>query len=162
MATEAERKFLVRSDAWRGQVEKVIDIQQFYLAVSMDRSVRVRISDGNAAKLTLKFGSHLPVRDEFEYEIALADALEMRGYAVGKVIEKQRHHVRHAGYLYEIDVFAGRLDGLIVAELETADQVPSDMLPLWLGRELTGDMRYSNAMLAQGDVPQPVLQALSA
>jgi hypothetical protein len=79
-----------------------------------------------------------------------------------QVIEKRRHHVRHAGYLYEIDVFAGRLDGLIVAELETADQVPADRLPAWIGRELTGDMRYSNAMLALGDVPQPVLQALSA
>lgn len=161
MATEVERKFLVRSDAWRGQVEKTIDILQFYLAVSSDRSVRLRISDGGVARLTLKFGSHLPVREEFEYEVPLADALEMRSQAVGTVIEKVRHHIRHRGYLYEVDVFGGRLEGLIVAELETADKVPASLLPPWLGREVTGDMRYSNAMLALSDIPEPVLLALA-
>ena len=161
MATEVERKFLVKSEAWRSQVEKTIDIVQFYLAVSSDRSVRLRISDGGAARLTLKFGSHLPVREEFEYEVPLADALEMQSQAVGTVIEKIRHHVRHRGYLYEVDVFAGRLDGLIVAELETADTVPVDRLPSWLGREVTGDMRYSNAMLALSDMPERTLLALA-
>lgn len=161
MATEVERKFLVRSDAWRSHVEKTIDILQFYLAVSGDRSVRMRISDGNAAKLTLKFGSHLPVREEFEYEVPLSDALEMRDQAIGAVIEKARHHVRHRGYLYEVDVFSGRLDGLVVAELETQDKVPTALLPSWLGREVTGDMRYSNAVLALSDVPRPVLMALA-
>lgn len=161
MATEVERKFLVKSDAWRSHVEKIIDIRQFYLAVSNDRSVRLRISDGVAAKLTLKFGSHLPVREEFEYEVPLSDALEMQSQAVGSVIEKLRHHVRHHGYLYEVDVFAGRLDGLIVAELETPDRVAADRLPPWLGREVTGDMRYSNAVLALSDVPEPVLLALA-
>jgi adenylate cyclase len=161
MATEVERKFLVKSEAWRSQVEKTIDIVQFYLAVSSDRSVRLRISDGGAARLTLKFGSHLPVREEFEYEVPLADALEMQPQAVGTVIEKIRHHVRHRGYLYEVDVFVGRLDGLIVAELETADNVPMGLLPPWLGREVTGDMRYSNAMLALSDMPERTLLALA-
>jgi adenylate cyclase len=161
MATEVERKFLVRSDGWRSQVAKTIDILQFYLAVSSDRSVRLRISDGGAAKLTLKFGSHLPVREEFEYEVPLADALEMQSQAVGRVIEKTRHHVHHRGYLYEVDVFAGRLEGLIVAELETTDSVSADLLPPWLGREVTGDMRYSNAVLALSDVPEPVLLSLA-
>ena len=161
MATEVERKFLVKSEAWRAGVEKVIAIRQFYLAVTADRSVRIRVSDGAAAKLTMKFGSHTPVREEFEYEIPLEDALEMQAQAVGVVIEKRRHHVRHAGYLYEVDVFSGRLDGLVVAELETADSVPASLLPGWLGREVTGDMRYSNAMLALSEVSAPTVRALA-
>ena len=161
MATEIERKFLVRSDAWREGVEKAISIRQFYLAVSGNRSIRVRVSDEISAKLTLKFGSHLPHREEFEYDIPLFEAAEMLPYAVGGVIEKTRHHVRHGGYLYEVDVFAGRLDGLIVAELETADHVSLSLLPPWIGREVTGDQRYSNAMLAIGDIPDTTLRALA-
>lgn len=161
MATEIERKFLVRSDAWRDGVEKSIAIRQFYLAVSGNRSIRVRVSDKVLAKLTLKFGSHLPHREEFEYDIPLGEAAEMRPYAIGEPIEKTRHHVRHGGYLYEVDVFAGRLDGLIVAELETPDDVAQPQLPAWIGREVTGDQRYSNAMLALGEIADTTVRALA-
>lgn len=162
MATEIERKFLVRDDTWRARVEKQIVIRQFYLAVTGNRSVRVRISDETSARLTLKFGSHTPVREEFEYDIPLPQALEMERHAVGVRIDKIRHHVRHGGYLYEVDVFSGRLDGLIVAELETADTVPVSALPAWIGREVTGDMRYSNAMLALScDIPGSTIRALA-
>lgn len=162
MATEIERKFLVRSDAWRVGVEKIIHIKQFYIAVTANRSVRIRISDGQSARLTMKFGSHTPVREEFEYEIPLSEAGEMLGFALGSVIEKTRHHVRHEGYLYEVDVFSGRLDGLIVAELETADDVPPSSLPTWIGREVTGDQRYSNAMLALSELPKTTIHALAS
>jgi adenylate cyclase len=162
MATEIERKFLVRSDVWRGQVEASIAIRQFYLAVAQDRSVRIRIADNARAKLTLKFGSNLRSRDEFEYPIDLAEAQEMQAHAIGNVIEKTRHHVRHGGYLYEVDVFAGRLAGLIVAELETADDVAATQLPAWLGREVTGDQRYSNATLALSTVSEPTIRALAS
>lgn len=161
MATEVERKFLVRSEAWRRSVERAISIRQFYLAVAGDRSIRIRISDGTSARLTLKFGSHLPSREEFEYPIPLAEAEEMLCQAVGSVIAKTRHHVRHAGYLYEVDVFDGPLAGLVVAELETADLVPTAMLPAWVSREVTGDMRYSNAMLALSDVSRQTVLALA-
>ncbi|EBV3599941.1 adenylate cyclase [Salmonella enterica subsp. enterica serovar Virchow] len=162
MATEIERKFLVRSDAWRDRVEASIVMRQFYLAVGSDRSVRIRIADGRRAKLTLKFGSNLLIRDEFEYSIDLADALEMEAHAVGDVIEKTRYHVRHAGYLYEVDVFDGKLAGLIVAELETPDRVATAQLPAWLGREVTGDQRYSNATLAVSTVTEPTVRALAS
>jgi CYTH domain-containing protein len=148
MAKEIERKFLVRDGAWQPAVESSILIVQFYLAISAERSIRLRISDGDRAKLTLKFGSDLAERDEFEYPVPLDEAREMMRFAVGIVIRKTRHHVRHNGYLYEIDVFAEPFEGLVVAELETPDRVPPEMLPAWLGREVTGEIRYSNASLA--------------
>lgn len=154
MAKEIERKFLVRSDAWRAAVESSTLIVQFYLAISSERSIRIRIKNGRTAKLTLKFGSDTRIRDEFEYPVPLEEAREMMQFAIGTVIRKTRHHVRHEGYLYEIDVFNGELDGLIVAELETADDVADDLLPAWLGREVTGEIRYSNASLALNGFPE--------
>lgn len=148
MAKEVERKFLIRSDAWRAHVSRSISICQFYLAVGADRSIRIRINDDAEALLTLKFGSNMPVRDEFEYPVELSEAREMQAYAVGSVIEKTRHLVEHGGYTYEIDVFEGTLAGLVVAELETPDFVADSALPGWVGREVTGDQRYSNAVLS--------------
>ncbi len=154
MAKEVERKFLVTDASWRDAVETSIAIIQFYLAISAERSIRVRISNGENAKLTLKFGSDLQQRDEFEYPVPLADAREMLAFAIGTVISKTRHHVRHKNYLYEVDVFNGELDGLVVAELETTDKVGEDLLPPWLDQEVTGELRYSNASLALNGFPE--------
>lgn len=156
MAKEVERKFLVRDEGWRKAVERSVAIIQFYLAISSERSIRMRISDGKTAKLTLKFGSDLRVRDEFEYPVPLAEAREMMAFAIGNIIRKTRHHVHHCGYVYEVDVFNGVLDGLVVAELETRDSVPDALLPSWLGREVTGELRFSNASLALNGFPELV------
>jgi adenylate cyclase len=154
MGKEVERKFLVSGNAWRHLVEAEISIRQFYLAAAPGRSVRVRVSDDASAELTLKFGDRVRERDEFEYPIPLADAEEMMAFAIGRVIEKTRHHVKHHGYLYEVDVFGGALAGLVIAELETPEDVPDEMLPDWLGREVTGESRFYNASLALGGIPE--------
>ncbi|WP_353643481.1 CYTH domain-containing protein [Mesorhizobium sp. WSM2239] len=153
MAKEVERKFLVTSDDWRGQADAKTAIRQFYLAAADGRSFRVRIRDGSSAVLTLKFGAHERERDEFEYPIPLSDAEEMQKFAVGLVIEKVRHQVRHNGYVYEVDVFAGALAGLVIAELETPDDVRKAKLPPWLGREITGESAFYNASLARNGLP---------
>ncbi|RWH20416.1 CYTH domain-containing protein [Mesorhizobium sp.] len=154
MGKEVERKFLVADPAWRSLVEAHIRIRQFYVAAQPGRTVRVRISDGGSAALTLKFGNKARERDELEYPIPLAEAEELMAFAIGRVIEKTRHHVRHRGYLYEVDVFGGVLSGLVVAELETPEDVPDEMLPDWLGREVTGESRFYNASLALGGIPE--------
>lgn len=161
MAKEVERKFLVKSEAWRDGVERAISIRQFYLAVGVDRSIRIRISDRTRAKLTLKFGAGQKERDEFEFDIPLHDALSMLEFSVGTVIEKIRYHVAHNGYLFEVDVYSGDLDGLIVAELETPDDVADSLLPSWIGREVTGDQRYSNAVLALSSKTPQTVEALA-
>lgn len=154
MAKEIERKFLVPNSIWRDSVEAEIRIRQFYLAAAPGRTVRIRISDGATATLTLKFSGKGRGREEFEYPVSLAEAEEMQAFTLGRVIEKTRHHVRHGGYLYEVDVFEGRLAGLVIAELETPDVVPTENLPPWLGREVTQDGQYYNASLALGELPE--------
>lgn len=148
VAREVERKFLVKDEAWRNHVEAAVGIRQFYLAGMAGRSVRIRIRDNGTATLTLKFGGYGPERDEYEYTIPLDEAEDMLRFALGHVIEKTRHNVRYRGRLYEVDVFAGSLAGLILAELETPDDVPTGELPPWLGREVTDDAGYYNASLA--------------
>lgn len=155
MAKEMERRFLVRSDDWLETVQSRSFIVQFYLAVSSERSVRLRISDDREARLTLKFGADTAMCDEFEYSVPLKDAREMMPFAIGAVIRKTRHLVGHQGHLYEIDVFDEPFKGLIIAELETQDRVPAEKLPAWVGREITGEFRYSNASLALNGIPEP-------
>jgi CYTH domain-containing protein len=153
MAKEIERKFLVADAGWREIATAQTRIAQFYLVAGEDRTIRVRIRDSSDATLTLKFSGRGPGRDEFEYPIPLAEAEEMRSFAVGRVIEKTRHHVHHDGYLYEVDEFDGALAGLVIAELETPDAVPADRLPGWIGEEVTHERRFYNARLALRDAP---------
>lgn len=148
MAKEIERKFLVRSDAWRSAVQSKSVLKQGYVASMDDRSVRVRILDEKTARLTLKIGRSTLTRDEFEYEIPVSDAEELLENAIGIVIEKTRHRVPHEGFVWEVDVFAGAHRGLIIAEVEMQAETDSPSLPAWLGREVTGDFRYSNQALA--------------
>lgn len=148
MAREVERKFLVRDSGWRALADEGVLITQFYVAAGEDRSVRLRIRDGERALLTLKFGGAALVRDEFEYGIPLEDARAMERFAVGRVIEKTRYRVPHRGHVYEVDAFERSLAGLVIAELETEETVPDADLPSWLGREVTGEAAFYNASLA--------------
>jgi adenylate cyclase len=148
MVKEVERKFLVEDGSWRENADPGTPIRQFYLAVGPDRSVRVRIKNEAAARLTLKFGGPGAARDEYEYDIPLEQAAQMQAFALGTVIEKTRHLVEHHHMTFEVDVFGGRLDGLILAELEGAEHRTAQDLPDWLGREVTEDPAYYNASLA--------------
>jgi CYTH domain-containing protein len=148
MAKEAERKFLVSDESWRGVATSSTTIEQFYLAMEEGRSVRIRIKDDAGALMTLKFGVNARVRDEFEFAVPLEDALEMRAFAIGRPIHKTRYLVPHGVHVFEIDQFHNDLDGLVLAELETPDEVPDTLLPQWLGREVTGETGYYNATLA--------------
>lgn len=152
MAKEIERKFLVKSDGWRSEISSSSDFLQAYVASGDDRSVRVRIMDGKRAKLTIKIGRELLARDEFEYEIPLGDAEEMANAAVGVVLEKTRHEVRHEGYTWEVDVYDGAYKGLVVAEVEVEDEGALPDIPDWIGEEITGDRRYSNMVMATEDL----------
>ena len=61
-----------------------------------------------------------------------------------------RYRVAHAGAIWDVDVFGGALDGLILAEIEMAHEDQSVTLPYWAGQEVTADARYRNSRLAAG------------
>ncbi|EJJ29149.1 CYTH domain-containing protein [Rhizobium sp. CF142] len=148
MAKEIERKFLVRGETWRSAVESKSVLKQGYVASMEDRSVRIRILDEKTARLTMKIGRGTLTRDEFEYDIPVSDAEELLENAIGIVIEKTRYRVPYEGFVWEVDVFAGAHRGLVIAEVEMQAETDNPPLPAWLGREVTGDFRYSNQALA--------------
>lgn len=157
MAIEIERKFLVEGDAWRAGVTGARHIRQAYLSPGGAAAVRIRVIDEQKARLTIKAaaaasGVSALCRSEFEYPLPLEDALAMLDLRVGRIVEKTRFHVPAGnGRIWEVDVFAGALDGLVLAEIELGDADEDVMLPAWIGREVTDDPAYSNAVLAQGD-----------
>tara|TARA_R110002020_G_scaffold10961_16_gene41633 strand:- start:5707 stop:6186 length:480 start_codon:yes stop_codon:yes gene_type:complete len=156
MAQEIERKFLVVSDGWKALAESSALLRQGYLSSNAKATVRVRTWDDFKARLTLKGAAKGMVRAEYEYEIPMADALELLAMAQPHVLEKRRYLVPFGGLTWEVDVFEGRHAGLVIAEveLEAVDQAVT--LPDWVGTEVTEDDRYYNASLSRDDgVPEP-------
>jgi CYTH domain-containing protein len=153
MAAEIERKFLVTGDGWRSAASRQRTIRQAYLAITSTASVRVRIVDGTAARLTVKSAAAGAQRDEFDYAIPLVDAEAMLPLCSGQVIDKQRYDVAFSGRIWEVDVFGGALAGLVIAECELGDAGETLACPDWVGQEVTGDRRYSNAALSRDGRP---------
>jgi adenylate cyclase len=146
MAKEIERKFLIAGEGWRGLTEGVF-YRQGYLCSGPERSVRVRIA-GDHGYLTVKGATTGATRNEYEYEIPLADARDMLDILCPQPqIEKKRYTIVHQGSTWEIDEFFGLNRGLIVAEIELEREDQFFARPAWLGSEVTGDVRYYNAML---------------
>lgn len=148
MGLEIERKFLVRSDGWRDHVDRAKPYEQGYLTASGDCSVRVRI-EGERAALNIKSATLGVRRHEFEYPIPVTDARELLERFCPVTVSKVRHFVQHAGKTWEVDVFSGANEGLVVAEVELADENEAFNRPDWIGEEVSGDPRYYNTELAR-------------
>jgi len=146
MAFEIERKFLTANEGWRDQVTSTTSLWQGYLNSEKARTVRVRIA-GEKGYLTIKGPSVGIVRKEFEYEIPLADARELMTLCEQPIIEKTRYLVAQNGHVWEVDVFAGANEGLVVAELELDSEAETFVRPDWLGEEVSDDARYFNSSL---------------
>jgi adenylate cyclase len=146
MPIEIERKFLVRSDAWRSHVVTRKKLRQGYLAQNDRTSVRIRITDETSALLTVK-SRDTGRRLEFEYPIPCQDAITLLELREGSVISKVRHIVPAGNLKWEIDVFEDDNRGLVVAEIELPSMDYPLTLPEWVGAEVTHDGRYYNSHL---------------
>lgn len=149
MALEIEHKFLLKNADWRACVDHAVVYRQGYLNRAQHSSIRVRIAD-QQAWLNIKSATIGNQRHEYEYPIPLQDATEMIAHLCHKpLIEKTRHFVKYAQHIWEIDEFKGENQGLIVAEIELSASGEAFERPPWIGREVTGDIRYYNNNLAQ-------------
>lgn len=147
MATEIERKFLLKPDAWKpdGPGRRMT---QGYLSRDPDRTVRVRLV-GDEAFMTVKSRRTGISRTEIEFPIALEHARDLIALCHQPVIDKTRHEVSHDGMLWEVDVFHGANEGLIVAEIELPAEDTPFSLPEWAGEEVSHDPRYTNSRLSE-------------
>lgn len=153
MATEIERKFLVDSDGWKESVVDQTPMRQGYFETGPMSTVRVRIQ-GDEARLTIKGPTVGFSRAEYEYPIPVEDAREMLDiFCAERQVEKVRFDVRHAGHLWEVDVFEGANAGLVLAEIELDRPDEAFEMPEWIGEEVSKDSRYRNASLARSPLP---------
>lgn len=149
MGIEIERKFLLRSEAWRDLVSKSMPIKQAYLLGSEKASVRVRIT-GEQANLNIKSATLGITRKEYEIPLTLPDAEEiLRDLCQTPAIDKTRYLVPFGDHVWEIDEFHGANDGLIVAEIELSHADEAFTKPDWIGEEVSDDVRYYNVSLIQ-------------
>jgi CYTH domain-containing protein len=148
MAKEIERKFLV-SGEFRQDSPESYRIMQGYICSDPDRTVRVRVR-GDKGFLTIKGrGSEDGLsRYEWEKEIPVSEAFELMVLCGSGVIDKTRYLVPFGKHTYEVDVFHGANEGLVLAEIELSDEQEAYEKPSWLGEEVTGDVRYYNSMLS--------------
>jgi len=149
MALEIEHKFLLKNNDWQSSISKSTQYKQGYLISDNQRSVRVRAS-GNQAWLNIKSATIGTSRLEYEYEIPISEGIELLDSLCEKpFIEKTRHIVVYKQHTWEIDVFKGDNEGLVVAEIELSRIGELFDKPDWLGKEVTEERRYYNNSLCK-------------
>ncbi|MCW5520921.1 CYTH domain-containing protein [Aureitalea sp. L0-47] len=147
---EIERKFLVKSMAYREECSSKTTMVQGFLNTDPERTVRIRIH-GEIGYITVKGISNDSgtTRFEWEDELNLSDAKALLKICEPGIIEKTRYEVVIGDHTYEIDEFHGENEGLVMAEIELESENEDFPKPKWLGTEVTGDVRYYNSNLAK-------------
>lgn len=146
---EIERKFLVLSNDFLQEAYVEKRIVQAYLNSDPERAVRIRIK-GDKGYLTIKGKGNESgtTRLEWETEIPVADADKLLLLCEEGIIEKNRYEIKIGKHLFEVDVFGGENQGLILAEIELKSEDEIFVKPHWLGQEVTNDKRFYNAYLS--------------
>lgn len=147
MGKEIERKFLLNHTKWQ-KLKKLNGkhFKQGYISTNPNKTIRVRIAE-TQAWLTIKGRSVGASRLEYEYEIPLDEASELLENFSESTLEKTRYEIIYQGKLWEVDVFAGENEGLIVAEIELSSEDEHFELPDWIAEEVTHEKKYYNSNL---------------
>ncbi|MDO5607502.1 MAG: CYTH domain-containing protein [Capnocytophaga sp.] len=147
---EIERKFLVKNERFKAGAMGCERIVQAFLNTDPERTVRVRIKGGKAYLTVKGIGNELgTTRFEWEKEISVADAESLLPLCEPGVIDKVRYMVPYQDFMFEVDVFGGSHEGLLIAEVELDSEHQKYPVPDWLGEEVTGKVEYYNSYLAK-------------
>lgn len=144
---EIERKYLVDSQKWQPS-GKGTQIKQGYLLAGAQKTVRARIK-GSHAYLTIKGEPEGIKRTELEYEIPLKDADILLKMIDGFPVEKTRYIEKKGDFTWEIDVFEGKNEGLVLAEVELENENQQPELPEWVKNEVSENEMYFNYYLSK-------------
>lgn len=147
---EIERKFLVKSNAYREKAFKQERIVQGFLNSHKERTVRVRIKQ-DKGYLTIKGISSKDGTSRFEWEkeIDKHDAEALLKLCEDGILSKTRYEVKFDEYTFEVDEFHDENDGLVIAEIELSSVDEEFKKPDWLGKEVTGDIKYYNSQISK-------------
>jgi len=144
MGSEIEKKFRVFE--WDGGACGTgTHIEQGYLAFNPEVRVRIR---GEQAFITIKGPRQehpdVLIRPEFEYAIPLGDAKALLHFCLGRLSK-----TRFVAGRFEIDVFHGPLQGLVLLEAELLEPTEELEMPASIKAvDVTNDPRFLNHRLA--------------
>ncbi len=149
MALEIERKFLTISNSFKKESYQKIYIKQGFLSSHKERTVRVRVTN-ESAFITVKGISNSSGTSRFEWEqkILQKDAEDLLILCEETIIEKNRFLIKKENHIFEVDEFLGANKGLIIAEIELKHEDEKFIKPSWLGKEVTGHIKYYNSNLS--------------
>lgn len=147
---EIERKFLVLSEDYKSFARSKTRIVQGFLNTDKNRTVRIRIM-GLQAFITVKGKSNTSGTSRFEWEkeMLVSDAEALLELCEKGTIAKNRYEIMLGNHVFEVDEFDGENEGLVVAEIELNAENEKFEKPDWLGKEVTGEIRYYNSQLSK-------------
>jgi len=147
---EIERKFLVTSNAFKNEAFKKTRLIQGFLNTHKERTVRIRLK-GEQGFITVKGKSSDDglSRFEWEKEISKQEAEALLKLCEPTSIDKIRYEVKVENHIFEVDEFLGENEGLTVAEVELNNENETFEKPHWLGKEVTGVVKYYNSQLSK-------------
>ena len=146
---EIERKFLVNKEKWELVNKSAPNrIVQAYLVRTPEKTIRVRVKDEKGF-LTIKGPTVGISRSEFEYEIPLNEANELIEQFADKIIEKYRFEITIGNHLWEVDEFHGKLEGLMIAEIELTSEEETFEKPDSVTEDVSMDLQYFNSNLVE-------------
>ena len=147
MGQEIERKYLIDHSKFQATNKPEGKLyRQGYLLLDPEKTIRVRATPTQGF-ITIKGITTGATRAEYEYEIPLTEALELLDKFAISELSKTRYVIDYKGYKWEVDVFHGDSEGLIIAEIELASEDTTYDLPGWITDEVTSDQRYYNSNL---------------
>lgn len=147
---EIERKFLVKSFDFKEEAFKSTRIIQGFLNTNKERTVRIRIKH-NQGFITVKGQSTKDglSRFEWEKEISKEEAKALLNLCEPGIIDKMRYEIKAKNHTFEVDEFLGNNEGLVIAEIELKTENEAFVKPEWLGKEVTGNIKYYNSQLSK-------------
>ena len=161
---ETELKYLVNAEDIPKKIFRCnfIDIKQGYVSDGCDliTEVRVRIETQNDQKkyiLAIKKETGIKgKRIEIEIELSKKDFEEIWTLTEGKRLRKRRYLIPYKpsskdSVLMELDIFQGKLKGHVTLEIEEKEEgdLENFVPPNWVGKNVTGNKKYSNKNLGQ-------------
>lgn len=145
---EIERKYLIKKPLEHYEQYPFHQIEQAYLCT--DPVVRIRRQD-EEYWLTYK-SKGLLSREEYNLPLNAGAYEHLRAKADGTVLTKRRYLIPIVGteLIIELDVFEGKYEGLILAEVEFEDEKSAHEFcpPPWFGRDVTFSGEYQNSRLS--------------
>ena len=145
---EIERKFLIKKLPDNLTSYKARKIEQAYLCT--DPVVRVR-RDNDDYYLTYK-SKGMIVREEYNLPLTKEAYGHLLAKADGNIITKTRYEIPEKDNLtIELDVFEGKFDGLLLAEVEFAseEEALGYIPPEWFGVDVSNSTKYHNSTLSR-------------